>query len=160
MGVLDSQAILNANNYFGSSNWQFLDRVDTSGDRSNRDYWRVVGALRGLPQGGFTLATGIWDQYWKLAVALKGPGAYAQDNTGTEVNWSLYMLPRGTNLYEWVYGATRSGVLRNLFAITLYGMTRPTSIAEPLTVFLMLTGVAGVVLLARRRDRGAIAIRG
>ncbi len=150
IGARDSQDVLNSNAFLGFSNWQFLDRVDTQGDFSNRDFWRVTGAARGLPSGTFELAPGLWDQFWKLGVALKGGGAYAPGGT-EEVNWSLYMLVPGQNIYDWVYGATRSGMLRNLFTITLYGIVRPTSVAEPLTALLMVTGLGGMLLLVSRR---------
>ncbi len=155
VGHQDSESVINANAFLGFSNWQFLDRVNTTGDLSDRAFWRVTGAARGLPSGTFELAPGLWDQYWKLGVALKGGGAYAPGGT-EEVNWSFYQLVRGQNLYEWVYGATRSGMLRNLFTITLYGIVRPTSVTEPLTLVLVATGFAGLLLVAARRRRTAL----
>jgi hypothetical protein len=149
----DSVDVLNANNYFGASNWEFLDRVDTNGDRSNLDFWRVSGAARGLPSGSFKLAEGIWDKYKVLAVALKGGGAYPVGSpVGTPaVNWSLYQLVNGQDLYDWVYGATRSGMLRNLFTITLYGIARPVGVAEPMSLALLALGAGGLMLVLRRR---------
>jgi hypothetical protein len=150
----DSVGVLNGNSYFGSSNWQFLDRVDTQGDRSNTEFWRVTGAARGMPAGTFALANGIWNTYSKLAVALKGGGAYPVGApAGTPATtWSLYMLVPGQNLYDWVYGATRSGVLRNIFTITLYGIEGGrVAVTEPATLGLLLVGAAGMVLVLRRR---------
>jgi hypothetical protein len=154
IGVQDSQDVINANSYFGVSNWQFLDRVDTHDDLSNPEFWQVTGAHRGLPAGSFTLADGIWNTYVKLAVALKGGGAYPVGApAGTpEVTWSLYQLVPGQSVYDWIYGATRSGMLRNLFTITLYGTVRSTtSIAEPGTIALLLVGAAALVLVSRKR---------
>jgi hypothetical protein len=153
-GVQDSAEVINAGGYFGTSNWQLLDRVDTHGDLSNPDFWSVKGAARGLPAGSFALAEGIWNSYSKLAVALKGGGAWPVGApAGTpEVNWSLYELPSGTSLYDWVYGQTRSGVPRNLFTITLYGIGRTvTTVAEPGTIALLLIGAAALGLASRRK---------
>lgn len=150
----DSVSVLNNNSYFGIGNWQFLDRVDTQGDRSNTDFWRVTGAARGLPSGTFELASGIWNTYSKLAVALKGGGAWPVGSpAGTpEVTWSLYMLVPGQSLYDWVYGATRSGVLRNIFTITLYGVEGGRiAVTEPATLGLLLVGAAGLALVLVRR---------
>jgi hypothetical protein len=161
-GIQDSVEIINAGGFFGVSNWQFLDRVDTHTDLSNQDFWRVVGAHRGLPAGSFALADGIWNTYSKLAVALKGGGAYpvgAPADTPA-VNWSLYQLVPGQSLYDWVYGATRSGILRNLFTITLYGVAggvTPTSVAEPGTIGLLLIGAAALMLVGRRRSEPVAA---
>jgi hypothetical protein len=156
-GIIDSAAAINAGEYFDVGNWQLLDRVDTHGDRSNLDFWRVTGAARGLPGGSFVLADGLWSQYTQLAVALKGAGAWpvgAPADTPA-VNWSLYSLVPGQNLYDWVYGATRSGVAQNLFVITLYGVAAagaPTRVAEPGTIGLLLMGTVGVILASRRRS--------
>lgn len=149
----DSVDVLNNNSYFGSNNWQFLDRVDTRGDLSNQAIWKVVGAARGLPAGTFELVNSLWGTYSKLAVALKGGGAYPVGApAGTpETTWSLYMLVPGQNLYDWVYGATRSGVLRNLFTITLYGIDRRVAVVEPATFGLLLVGAAGLALAMTRR---------
>lgn len=160
IGQQDSAAVINANSYFGVNNWQQLDRVDTLQDLSDPAFWRVVGAHRGLPAGTFTLADGIWNTYVKLAVALKGGGAYPVGSpVGTPgVNWSLYQLVPGQSLYDWVYGATRSGMLRNLFTITLYGVVRSTTtVAEPGTLALLLIGGAALVLVSRRRMSPAAA---
>jgi hypothetical protein len=158
-GMQDSAEVINAGAYFGVSNWQFLDRVDTDGDRSNLEFWQVTGAARGLPAGTFALATGIWDKYSKLAVALKGGGAWPVGSpVGTpSVNWSLYQLMPGESLYDWVYGATRSGMLRNIFTITLYGIEGTRSVAEPGIIGLLLIGVAGLILVLRRRSEPAPA---
>lgn len=152
--LVDSVQVLNDNSYFGISNWQFLDRVSTAGDLSNRDFWTVTGAVRGLPAGTFALADGMWSAWSKLAVALKGPGAYAQNVTGPtpEVTWALYMLVPGQNLYDWVYGATRSGVLRGVYQVTLYGVERAVTVFEPATIGLLLIGATGLVLVNRRRS--------
>jgi hypothetical protein len=61
------------------------------------------------------------------------------------------MLVPGQNLYDWVYGATRSGVLRNLFTITLYGLEGRVAVAEPATLGLLLIGASGLALVLRRR---------
>jgi hypothetical protein len=145
----DSADVLNAGSYFGAANWQMLDRIDTHTDLGDAGFWTVSGAHRGLPSGDFTLAEGIWAGYSKLAVALKGPGAYAPGAT-QPVNWALYDLVPGTSRYSWQYGATPDGTLRNLLWITLYGVAgQVTLVSEPATTWLLLLGLLLVVIALR-----------
>ena len=153
LGQIDSEAAINAGGYFGASNWKYLDKVGGT-DRSNPDFWNVTGALRGLPAGTFALAPGIWDTYSMLAVALQSNGAFPVGATtgSPPTYWSLYQLIPGTYLYNWVYGATRSGFLRNIMNVTLYGVYRPaTSVSEPGSLALVLMGVTALMLASRRR---------
>ncbi len=155
-GIRDSAEVINAGGYFDVSNWELLDRVG-GGDPSNVDFWRVSGAIYGLPAGTFTLASGIWDKYAQLSVALKGLGAYPTGAPkGTPaVNWSLYQLIPGQSLYDWVYGATRSGLLQNVFTLTLYGVLRPTDVTEPGTLALFLVGAVALIMVGSRRSQTA-----
>lgn len=159
-GVLDSATVLNSGSYFSVSNWQLLDRADSQGDSANSDFWQVVGASSGLPGGAFQLADDLWTRYSTLAVSLAGGGAWPVGSpAGTPaVNWSLYQLVPGQSLYFWVYGATRSGLLQNLYTITLYGVESalaPTRVAEPATIGLVLFGAVAVGIIARRRRMSA-----
>ena len=154
-GQMDSQSLINGGSYFGASNWKFLDKVGGA-DRSNTEFWTVTGALRGLPSGTFSLANGLWDTYSMLAVSLQSNGAFpvGAPSSTQPVYWSLYQLIPGTYLYNWVYGATRSGFMQSVMNVTLYGVVRATSVTEPGSLALVLmgiTGLAGLVIVSRRR---------
>ncbi len=151
-GPIDSESLVNAGSYFGAKNWKFLDKVGAN-DLSNTDFWTVVGAHRGLPSGSFTLAGDIWDRYAMLAVSLQSTGAWptGASSSTPPVYWSLYQLIPGTYIYDWVYGATRSGFLRNVMNVTLYGVVRATSVTEPGSLALVLMGLGGLMLAVRRQ---------
>lgn len=159
-GLIDSEATLNSGSYFGVSNWTLLDRVN-GGDRSDTGVWTVSGAVRGLPAGTATLAGNIWDSYSTLAISLQsGGGAFpvGAPSATQPVYWSLYQLIPGTYLYNWVYGATRSGLLQNIMNVTLYGVAASggaaiTSVAEPGTLSLMLMGMTAIGFAVIRRRR-------
>jgi hypothetical protein len=106
-----------------------------------------------LPSGSFTLADGIWNNYSKLAVVLKGPGASAPGApAGTRtVNWALYALMPGTSLYEWQYGSLPDGTSRRLLWITLYGVSEAAAVAEPTTTALLALGLALLAFAVPRR---------
>ena len=151
IGMQDAADVLNSNSYFGTANWQFLDRIDTHSDLGDANFWTVTGAHRGLPSGTFTLADGIWNGYSKLAVALKGPGAVGP--AGNEVSWALYDLVPGTSVYSWEYRAAANGELRRLIWITLYGVAGPvTTISEPAMATLVLLGLL-LMAIAMRATR-------
>jgi hypothetical protein len=152
-GLIDSDTALNAGNYFGASNWTFLDRVNGIDD-PNENVWDVRGASRGLPAGIITLADGLWSSYSVLAVSLQGAGgAYpirAPAST-PPVYWSLYQLVPDQLYYGWIYGATRSGYLQNVSNVTLYGI-QATRVSEPGSLALVLLGITAITLAWRRRS--------
>ena len=137
---------LNAGFYFGSNTWSLLD---TTADGVNAGVWSFSGGSpNGTRLGTFSLASGLWGGFSKLAVVLNGSGGL-WDN---DVKWSAYLLPKG---YDGAYGWTYDFIHR-LRDASIYGVEgRTVSVNEPAALTVVLLALGAATLVLRRRAAAA-----
>ena len=138
----DSVNDFNSGSFFGFSDWGLLDKTD---DGINSAFWTVSPSGTGIVSGTFTLAANIWSLYGDIAVVLKDGGSTTNGN----IKWSAYLLPGGTiGPYDWSFDNHKRVSHMSLYA---RGEGTPTtSVPEPATLALVMTGLAGIAAARRR----------
>ncbi|WP_455212083.1 PEP-CTERM sorting domain-containing protein [Kaarinaea lacus] len=132
LGSGDDKAFdLNAGNYFGFNDWNFLQLQGISSEETAVDVGLNL-ALSNSVMGSWSIFESAWNDFENLVVILKSEVA-GEDR----IYWSSYLLEDGASSGRWFSG-------RPLSSFSIFGRD-PTGIPEPGTWGMLAVGLVAMM---------------